>query len=132
MFIHLLLFMTMGVSHLLHLDPSTYLEMQVGIPGLGVDCSGFVTTALASSGLRLKYNKSITPHHIRAVSSWLLKEPKRENFLCLVKQQISQQNPLKPGDIIASANHVIIVDEINSLEDPFSIQSIKQVHPVPL
>ena len=97
-----------------------------GDPGLGVDCSGFVTTALASAGLRLKYNTSIKPDHISAVSSWLLKEPKRENFSCLVKQHISSKNPLQPGDIIASANHVVIVDEVN-IHNFFSTNSITDI-----
>jgi len=96
-----------------------------GAPGLGLDCSGFVTTALASAGLRLQYGKPISPGHIEAVSSWLLKDPQRKNFSCLIKQHISQTNPLRPGDIIASNAHVIIVDEINT-EDPFSIRHLKQ------
>ena len=91
---------------------------------LGVDCSGFVTTALASAGLRLRVGVPIRPSHIYQVSSWLLKKPKIKNFSCLKKQTLSDDNPLQPGDIISSNTHVIIVDEVD--EDPFGIQSIRQ------
>ena len=92
---------------------------------LGLDCSGFVTTALASAGLRLRYGTTIRPGHINAVSSWLLKEPKRRNFSCLEKQNISRENPLQPGDIIASGQHVVIVDQVAN--DPFSMSIVSDI-----
>ncbi len=91
---------------------------------LGVDCSGFVTTALASAGLRLRKSVPIRPGHIYAVSSWLLKKPKIKNFSCLKKQVLSKNNPLRSGDIIASNSHVIIVDETG--RDPFGLQHLNQ------
>ena len=89
---------------------------------LGLDCSGFVTTALASAGLRLGFNVPLVPRDIHEINTWFLKEPKRKNFSCLIKQNITSENPIQPGDIITSNGHVIIIDEVRT--DPFSLNSI--------
>ena len=91
---------------------------------LGIDCSGFVSTAMATAGLRLKEGMSIRPVHVQGINSWMLKNSRKNELSCLEKQDISVKNPLQPGDIIASNNHVVIVDMVDENEDSFSITPI--------
>ena len=91
---------------------------------LGVDCSGFVSTAMATAGLRLKQKMAIRPIHVKGINSWMIKNAKEYQLSCLEKQDISRDNPLQPGDIIASNNHVVIVDMIDKSEDSFSLARI--------
>ena len=92
---------------------------------LGVDCSGFVATAMAAAGLRLKQRMFIRPIHVKGISAWMLKNANRNDLSCLEKQDISVRNPLQPGDIIASDNHVAIVDMVDENEDSFSITGVQ-------
>ncbi len=91
---------------------------------LGIDCSGFVTTAMAGAGLRLKNNMAIRPIHVQGINSRMFKNAQQYQLSCLQKQDISLNNPLKPGDIIASNAHIAIVEYVAS--DPFNIDSIYQ------
>lgn len=93
-----------------------------GSPSLGVDCSGFVTAAIASAGLRLKRNVPIRSIHVKGINSWMFKNANRTNLSCLQKQDISPQNPLRQGDIVASHSHIFIVEFAGS--DPFQLQSV--------
>ena len=93
-----------------------------GSPSLGVDCSGFVTAAMASAGLRLKKNVNIRSIHVKGINSWMFKTANRNNLSCLHKQDISPQNPLRSGDIVASQSHIFIVEYAGA--DPFQLQSI--------
>lgn len=90
-----------------------------GAKFLGVDCSGFVASAMASSGLRLKPGVFIRPIHVKGMSSWMFKNAHRYNLSCLQQQDISPNNPIRPGDIIASNSHIFIVDSVGM--DPFNL-----------
>ena len=93
-----------------------------GSQSLGVDCSGFVTAAMASAGLRLKKNVNIRSIHVKGINSWMFKTANRNNLSCLYKQDVSPQNPLQSGDIVASQSHIFIVEYAGP--DPFQLQSI--------
>ena len=95
-----------------------------GSKALGVDCSGFVASAMAHAGLRLKPRVFIRPVHVKAVSSWMLKATRKNRLSCLKEQDILTENPLQVGDIIASNYHTVIVDSI--APDPFGLSSVKQ------
>ena len=95
-----------------------------GSKALGVDCSGFVASAMASAGLRLKPQVFIRSVHVKAVSSWMLKTARRNRLSCLKEQDISVENPLQVGDIIASNFHTVIVDSIPA--DPFQLARVQQ------
>ena len=91
---------------------------------LGIDCSGFVLAALATSGLRVKAHHPIRGYHLSGISSWKLKS--RSNGLsCLQSINISDSNPLLPGDILSVPGHVVIVDQISS--DPLGLSKIHSV-----
>ena len=94
-----------------------------GSKSLGVDCSGFVTSAMASAGLRLKHKMFIRPVHVRGINSWMFKNARRNNLSCLQQQDILSYNPIQPGDIIASNSHVFIVEFIG--KDPFNLASFR-------
>ncbi len=89
---------------------------------LGIDCSGFVATALATSGLKLKKNVSIRPIHIKGINVAMFKKANEYNLSCLRTQTLSLTNPLKSGDIIASHEHIAIVEKVGS--DPFNLSTI--------
>ena len=93
-----------------------------GSKALGVDCSGFVASAMASAGLRLKPKVFIRPIHVKSVNSWMFKNAQRNNLSCLQQQDISVENPLRPGDIIASNTHVVIVEATGV--DPFGLNNV--------
>ncbi len=90
---------------------------------LGVDCSGFVSSAMASAGLRLKPDVFIRPIHVKGINSWMFKNAHKNKLFCLVQQDISHQNPLQEGDIIASNSHVFIVEFTG--HDPFNLNNVK-------
>ncbi len=93
-----------------------------GSKSLGVDCSGFVTSAMASAGLRLKQKVFIRPIHVKGINSWMFKTAERNKLSCLKQQDITVQNPIQPGDIIASNSHVFIVEFTG--RDPFGLNNI--------
>ena len=90
---------------------------------LGVDCSGFVASAMASSGLRLKPGVFIRPIHVKGVNARMFKNAHRNNLSCLQQQDISIHNPIRPGDIVASNTHIFIVDAVGN--DPLGLHSIR-------
>ena len=89
---------------------------------LGLDCSGFAATSMAVAGLRFKHNMPIRPIHVQGINANMFKNAEQYQLSCLKKQDISLYNPLQPGDIIASSDHVAIVDQVG--EDPFHIHSV--------
>ena len=90
---------------------------------LGVDCSGFVSSAMASAGLRLKPRVFIRPIHVKGINSWMFKNAQKNKLTCLKEQDISFYNPIRPGDIIASNSHVLIVEFTR--DDPFQLSKAK-------
>ena len=85
---------------------------------LGLDCSGFVLSALASAGLRVQKNKPIRGFHISGISSWDFRRASRR-LSCFKKVNPAFKNPIAPGDIIASNGHVLIVDQVSN--DPLGL-----------
>ena len=94
-----------------------------GSQSLGVDCSGFVASAMASAGLRLKPSVFIRPIHVKGINAWMFKNARRNNLSCLQQQDISVNNPIRPGDIVASNTHIFIVDIVGS--DPLGLHPIR-------
>ncbi len=90
---------------------------------LGVDCSGFVSSAMAGAGLRLKPKMFIRPIHVKGINSWMFKNARKNKLTCLKEQDISFYNPIRPGDIIASNSHVLIVEFTG--DDPFGLSKAR-------
>ena len=99
---------------------------------LGLDCSGFVMSALATAGLRIKKNKFMKSSYISGVSSWIFKDTSN-NLNCFEQVTKSSAQPIKAGDVIAISGHIMIVDQIG--KDPLGIDRIKspyQCHQIEL
>ena len=90
---------------------------------LGIDCSGFVFSSLASAGLRMKPNENIKLSRIINIGA---KDFYASNhFKCLTRVPITSTPFLQEGDIVSDSSHVFIVDKILS-SDPFHLNSITQ------
>lgn len=86
-----------------------------GSSELGTDCSGFVFTAYAAAGLKLRSDQPLKALQVLGVSAGMLKEPQSNGLNCLSKKF----GELIPGDLIASNGHVVMVDSVGT--DPFGI-----------
>ena len=100
-----------------------------GTSALGVDCSGFVVAALASSGLRVKRNHPIG-NNLVGLNSWMLKDPGGSGLNCLQEIHSTNRYPLLPGDIISAKGHTLIIDRVykdpaSQLPDPFSLSKVR-------
>lgn len=93
-----------------------------GSKDLGTDCSGFVFTALATAGLKLRSDQSLKASSVLGVSANMLRLPESNGLSCLDRITVNKDESLRPGDIIATTGHVVMVDEIGL--DPFGIQNI--------
>jgi hypothetical protein len=87
-----------------------------GGPSLGVDCSGFVFTAFATSGLRLKRNRPLVASDSVAWQSGSYVRPQENGLTCLQPIKMSSDNNLKVGDTIAINGHVVLVASLG--DDP--------------
>lgn len=89
-----------------------------GGPGLGTDCSGYVFTAYATAGLKMRSDQPLKALQVFGISAGMMKNPSGNGLNCLEKTY----GDLKPGDIIASSGHVVMVDEVGP--DPFGVAHI--------
>ena len=94
-----------------------------GSSDLGIDCSGFIISAMLSAGLKLSPDKSHKAIHVHGVNSTMLKDPEDNGLQCLKKVQFSRSHNLKAGDIVSKVGHVFVVDRVGV--DPFGLKNIK-------
>jgi hypothetical protein len=88
---------------------------------LGIDCSGYVYTALAAAGLRLSASKQLKASDVYGISSTMFLEPEANKLTCLQKITVTPNQNLKAGDIAAIQGHVVMVDSVGA--DPFGIRN---------
>lgn len=93
-----------------------------GSKELGIDCSAFVYSSYAVSGLKLKKETSLKASLIRGVSSSMMADPQKNGLTCLEHAKFKRGETLKPGDIISIRGHVIMVEDVGP--DPFGISKI--------
>lgn len=96
-------------------------EAGTGTHVLGVDCSGFVYTGLAASGLRVTPGSDMKATGVYGISSDMFVEPENNNMSCLQKISVTSQSTLHAGDIVAIYGHVVMIDSVGS--DPFGISN---------
>lgn len=94
-----------------------------GTSVLGIDCSAYVFTAMATAGLRLKVGRSLKASDSWAWGSSSYVEPQNNGLTCLNKISVSPSVSMKAGDIVAVYGHVLMIDKVG--EDPFGIRSVK-------
>lgn len=86
-------------------------------PASGVDCSSFVSIAMANAGLRLSRGSGDVFQDTTTAGFRTLA---RQGNSCLDRPKMSAEKNLVSGDIInVSGNHMIMVDEVG--DDPLAI-----------
>ncbi len=96
-----------------------------GSKELGIDCSAFVFTAYAVSGLKLKKESSLKASLVKGVSSSMIADPQKNGLTCLEHVRFNKDVHLLAGDIISIKGHVIMVEDVE--RDPFGIGNIDSV-----
>lgn len=92
-----------------------------GGSALGVDCSAFISTALATAGLRYSSKVDNKPIFIRQTSAKFI-NPKSVGWSCFDRIKLTPEKNILPGDIMAIRGHVVMIDEVP--DDPFGIKNI--------
>lgn len=93
-----------------------------GTNALGIDCSGYVYSALATSGLKLKKSGRLKAINVMGVPARMYMSPQANGLTCLDFVAFSRSRGLQPGDILASTGHVLIIGDVGP--DPFGISHI--------
>lgn len=86
-------------------------------PASGIDCSAFISAALASQGLKM--SKKSGPYE-RVTTTGFHSKVNSANS-CLNHAAVSADDPIRPGDMInKSGSHIVMVDAVG--EDPLGIK----------
>lgn len=109
-----------GASSSMTSDLDIFRNAGTGSSELGIDCSGYVFTAYATAGLKLRADQPLKAIQVFGVSAGMMKEPQSNGLSCLTKVS----GDLNPGDLIASTGHIVMVDSVGA--DPFGIANIKK------
>ena len=96
-----------------------------GTSVLGIDCSGYVFSAIATSGLRLAPGKTVKPSYVHILGSSAYLNPDSNGLQCFAKVKMGVSGTLKQGDIAAVNGHVFIVDSVGA--DPMGINNANQL-----
>jgi hypothetical protein len=85
-------------------------------PASGIDCSSFVSVAMASQGLKMSKDQA----GFRDMTTRSLKAQAAKADSCLSNAKVSPSNPLKAGDILnVATTHTVIIDSVG--KDPLGI-----------
>ncbi|MBC7741542.1 MAG: hypothetical protein H7061_05065 [Bdellovibrionaceae bacterium] len=93
-----------------------------GTSAMGVDCSGFVSSAIAVAGLRYKPGLANKPIFANQGARKFM-NAKDSGFTCFDNVTVTPTTSLEPGDILGVKGHVLTVDQLGS--DPFSLKDMK-------
>lgn len=94
-----------------------------GTSVLGIDCSGYVFSALAASGLRVSPSKRLTASLVHGINARMYMEPVANGLSCLAPVALKGKDVLRNGDILASGGHIVMVDRVGA--DPFGVFRFK-------
>lgn len=94
-----------------------------GTTVLGIDCSAYVFSSLATVGLRLKEGRVLKASDSWAWGSTSYVEPEKNGLTCLSKISVTSANSIQSGDIVAVSGHVLLIDKMGT--DPFGIRSAR-------
>ena len=95
-----------------------------GTDVLGVDCSAYVSSAIAVAGLRYKPGLDNKPIFIRQTSSKFI-NAEASGFKCFENITVTRDSNIKAGDIIGVKGHMLTIDRTG--EDPFGLRLLKSV-----
>jgi hypothetical protein len=95
-----------------------------GGSALGLDCSAFISSALAAAGLKYTPQVSNKSIFVRQLSRDFI-DPQLSGWKCFDRVAMLPQQSLQEGDILAVAGHVVMVDKVGS--DPFGLGKINNI-----
>ncbi len=90
-----------------------------GTSVLGIDCSAFVFSAIASSGLKLDPDQKMKAIFVHGISSTMYMNPTDNGMRCLSKVKMGVSGSLQEGDIVAIKGHVFMIESVG--KDPLGI-----------
>lgn len=90
---------------------------------LGIDCSGFIFSAIARGGLKLAPNKTLKAVLVHGTSARMFKNPSKNGMTCFDSVVDIKTTTIQPGDIIASDGHIVMVDRVG--DDPLGLKRAK-------
>lgn len=96
-----------------------------GTSALGIDCSAYVSAAVAAGGLRYKPGLENKAIYIRQNSSKFI-NAKNSGFTCFNNATMTPTTSLQPGDIVGVNGHVVIVDTVGA--DPFGLKRLSSAN----
>lgn len=88
---------------------------------LGIDCSGFVTTSILTAGLKLSSKDPQRPQFVSEIPARNFMNPDGDmkKLDCFDYLRVGDTVGIQPGDILASAGHVVMIDTVG--RDPFGV-----------
>ncbi len=99
-----------------------FTDAGTGTTILGIDCSAFVSSAVAVAGMRYSPKVSNKTIFVRQSSGDFV-DPVKSNWKCFDRITVKPKVSLMAGDIMAVYGHVVIIDRVG--EDPFGIRNIQ-------
>lgn len=96
-----------------------------GTSVLGVDCSAYISSAIATSGYRYKPGLENKAVYIRQTSRKFI-NAKQSGFDCFDNITVNGFQSILPGDIAAVKGHVVFIDRIGT--DPFGLKKLKSIN----
>lgn len=94
-----------------------------GTSVLGIDCSGYIFSALAVSGLRLSPGKKLKAFQVNGVNARMYMDPANNGLSCLAPVASKRGSSLADGDILASTGHIVMIDRVGT--DPFGLSRFR-------
>lgn len=95
-----------------------------GTDALGIDCSGFVYTAFAAAGLKMKKKGRLKASGVFGVRASMWRDPRANGLTCFERASFSGNSNLRTGDVLASRGHVIMIESVGA--DPFGIAHLSR------
>ena len=92
-----------------------------GTSALGIDCSAYVSAAVAAGGLRYKPGVENKAVYTRQNSSKFI-NASSSGFTCFSNVTATPTSSIKAGDIVGVSGHVVIVDKVGA--DPFGLKRL--------
>lgn len=100
-------------------------DMGSGTKVLGIDCSGYVFSILASGGLRLHPTRILKASNVHGIRSYAFLDPAGNGMPCLEKISVGPDQSLQEGDIVAIPGHVVMLESV--AKDPFGNLAKKRI-----
>lgn len=94
-----------------------------GTSVLGIDCSGYLFSAIAAGGLKLHPTKKLKAISVHGINARMYMDPVNNGMPCFEKVKMGVSGTLKAGDVAAISGHIILVDSVSS--DPLGISKAK-------